>query len=246
MDNSWYFPTEGIRLDIGEVHLWLISLLGDDKLIQEFTGIISQEERDRAERFNSQSAKIGFILGRGHIHQILSSYLDVNPANIQFEYSLNGKPEISNEYINSDLQFNYSQSRNLGLIGITKNRCIGVDIEKISEDMDFQPVAHRFFTPNELGYLSQLPEDTQRIGFFRIWAAIEAYLKAIGIGLSRSFSQLDIALPKLEEVDHYSFQDQRDRMSWLIQWVSAYPGYISAVTVPGHIDQLKLFQYGKF
>lgn len=242
MTDSWLEPPEETHLDKGEVHLWRISLTGNTQEIEGLSSIISLEEKDQAKRFISESAYIGFIVGRGCIRKILGGYLKINPANIQFKYSTTGKPELSSDFYDPNLQFNYSQSGNYGLLGVTDQRCIGVDIEKIREDIDFQPVAERFFTSDEVSYLTQLAEDSQRVGFFRMWTAKEAYLKATGIGLSRSFSQLDIQLLESENSDIYSFLRPSDHTNWTIKWVSTYPGYISAVAVPGDIAQIKLFQ----
>lgn len=245
MDESWLIPSGRIHLDTGEVHLWCISLTASSQTITEMTDIISQEERDQAERFHAQSSRVGFILGRGSLRMLLGAYFDINPSSIQFEYSVAGKPLIINNSNDADIQFNYSQSENLGLIGITKDRCIGVDIEKIREDFDFKPIALRFFTTYEFSNLFQLPEGEQRSGFFRLWTAKEAYLKAIGVGLSGSLSRFDFELPKSGNVDSYSFINKEYQTRWTIKWVFPYPGYNAAVAVPGEFTLVKLFHLGE-
>jgi 4'-phosphopantetheinyl transferase len=245
MDESWLIPSGEIHLETGEVHLWCISLTGSSQKITEMTDIISQEERDQAKRFHAQSSRVGFILGRGSLRMLLGDYIDINPSNMQFQYSVAGKPRLINDSNDADIQFNYSQSGNLGLISITKDRCIGVDIEKIREDFDFKPIAMRFFTTYELSNLFRLPEREQRSGFFRLWTAKEAYLKAIGVGLSSSLSQFDIELPNSGDVDRYSFIGKNDQTRWTIKWVFPYPGYSAAVAVPGEFTLIKLFHLGE-
>ncbi len=64
------------------------------------------------------------------------------------------------------------------------DREVGVDLEKIREDVDGAAIVRRYFHPNEIQRLSETPEPQRLREFFRLWTRKEAWLKAKGQGMS--------------------------------------------------------------
>lgn len=91
-----------------------------------------------------------------------------------------GKPELAEQ---KDLHFNLSHSGTWAVCAVS-DRPVGVDVEAKCCSMEF---AKKHFLPQELECLS---ED----GLKRLWAAKEAFSKAIGRGLTVRFDSFKVTL----------------------------------------------------
>jgi len=120
-------------------------------------------------------------------------------AEILFEENEFGKPFMTTSHkvtskspcdLNSNIEFNISHSGNMILIGfrfcknnvINANPQIGVDIEKIKPDFDFELVLDEFFTPKEQEAIWKSENSSET--FFKFWTQKEALVKATGTGLT--------------------------------------------------------------
>ena len=90
-----------------------------------------------------------FIITRGITKKILATSLDKNPAQIEFFYNRFGKPFINDKYNDYVIEFNTSHSELYGLIAITLNSKIGVDIQKVKPLQDIKSLSNRFFSNDE-------------------------------------------------------------------------------------------------
>ena len=221
-----------------EVHLWLARLdasaLQDDALGKH----LSLEERNKAERFKFDRDRIRYIVAHGFLRSILSSYLDVSPADLTFASGLNGKPMLRPLPHAKTIQFNLSHSYEMALIAVTHERDIGVDLEHIDENFAFDEIARRFFFPSELATLDSLPLDIRREAFFRIWTCKEALVKAKGTGLGSALDEITISQTAgntlvLRNVDP----------DWSLTELTPAPGYVGALGVQGHGWRLKCWQW---
>lgn len=107
---------------------------------------------------------------------------------ISFEKGEHGKPYLNNH----PLQFNFSHSGDYFLMGVTKDRPIGVDIERLRDNKDFLAIAERFFAKSEYDALAALPVEQQQDAFYRCWVLKEAYIKATGFGLSLGLANFEV------------------------------------------------------
>lgn len=99
---------------------------------------------------------------------------------IIIDVSKNGKPFLAN----SDLYFNVSHSKDTALVVISDVE-IGCDIEKIDIGMDCLRIAKRFYAEDEYEYLLNIDDSKKRaMAFYKLWTMKEAFVKAIGIGLT--------------------------------------------------------------
>src|SRR5438094_10495422 len=92
--------------------------------------------------------------------------------------------ELAPPYYLIGLRFNVSHSKSLGLYAVTRDRRVGVDIERIRPLPDLDEIAERVFSPEERLALRRLPPARRPEGFFNCWSRKEAYGKAIGYGLA--------------------------------------------------------------
>ena len=175
---NWRKPAERLSLLPGEIHLWRASLARN---IDSLAAILSYEELQRGQRFRCEEHRRRFCLARAGLRFILAHYLPIAPRQIVFREGPYGKLYLAGGAM--ELQFNLSHSRDLALYAVTLDCEIGVDTEWINPDLPVQPLVARFFAPSEQAILD-LPASQQLAAFYRLWTRKEAYLKALGLGLS--------------------------------------------------------------
>src|SRR5207245_435472 len=103
---------------------------------------------------------------RGLLRRVLARYLETDPGQLIFSYAANGKPSLVTKAHRKRVRFNVSHSHQLALFAVTRDRDVGVDIEQMRTDLAVEPLAERFFSPQELATLQSLPIDQMRAGFF--------------------------------------------------------------------------------
>ena len=69
---------------------------------------------------------------------------------IAFVYGARGKPAISSGGSRHPLCFNLSHSHGLAVIGIAREREIGIDVEMIRPDFASGEIANRYFSAKEV------------------------------------------------------------------------------------------------
>ena len=191
---SWNSPPQNLTLDLGSIHVWRVSLAQTPSCLQSLQQTFSTDERTKAEAFRFPKDRSQFIVSRGALRAILSRYLNLNPRILCFDYNPYGKPSLIAAQGGNILRFNLSHSRGMALIAITKNRDIGVDIEGINPNFPCLEIAEKFFSPLENSVLRSLPDHLQPTAFFTCWTRKEAYIKAVGKGLSIPLNGFDVSL----------------------------------------------------
>src|SRR4051812_30916713 len=89
---QWPSPPIDLLLGPKEVHIWAASLEAPASTLAHFAATLRPDERERAARFHFERHRNRFIAGRGLLRAILSRYLRVEPATLDFSYGSNGKP----------------------------------------------------------------------------------------------------------------------------------------------------------
>ena len=143
--------------------------------------VLSVEERERAARFRFDHLRDSFMLARAGLRALLGAYLRVSPASIRFRSGPMGKLALESS---GGLQFNLSHSHGLASYAFTPGCEIGVDVERVRPLADYEQIARRFFSHAEVMDLLSLPESERQRAFFLCWTRKEAYIKALGTGLS--------------------------------------------------------------
>ncbi|MBZ5681594.1 MAG: 4'-phosphopantetheinyl transferase superfamily protein [Acidobacteriia bacterium] len=159
-----------------------------------------------------------------------------HPQDVRFRYAEKGKPELDGPYAASGLTFNVSHSGAVALLGIARNRPIGVDVERVRDDFDTGAIARRFFSAMEQEQLAQLPAAQQHRAFFRCWTLKEAFIKAIGEGLSHPLHQFDVFLDSQASVSLVTRPDASEASRWQLQPVEVGPEYAAAMAVQRSCD----------
>ena len=183
----------GRAIGENEIRVWhaCIPYGGDD--LNLLRGWLAADEICRAERFRLARDRDKFITSRGLLRILLGSYAGAGPRDIQFAYSAHGKPALAPDFGNRRVCFNVAHSGERVVLGFTRGRRIGIDIERIRHDFDTGEIAERFFSIAERECLRQLQLEQQCEAFFRCWTRKEAFVKATGDGLSLPLSQFDVS-----------------------------------------------------
>jgi len=159
----------------------MVRLQATAAVTAQFGGLLTLDEQERAARFRFPHLQSSFILARGALRILAGRYLNTGPAGIRFQYGPKGKPGLAEP---ERLRFNVSHSGTLALFAFTLDTEIGVDVEEIRPMPDMEQIAANFFSAQEAGEMMALPAERREPVFFQCWTRKEAYLKALGEGLS--------------------------------------------------------------
>src|SRR5215471_14520309 len=175
-----------------QVDIWRIRLAAEDEG-RHLRGLLLPEEIHRADQFHFQDGRRRFMRARAAMRQILSGYIGIAPQKIVFSYGAAGKPELAGEFEKFRIRFNLSHSGELALLAVTRGLAVGIDIELINPEFASKEIAERFFSANEVRYLLAMPAGDRANAFFSCWTRKEAYIKALGAGLSVPLDSFEVA-----------------------------------------------------
>ncbi len=162
--------------------------------VQASAALLSEAERDRARRFAFERDRHRFIVARARLRELLGERLCVRPDSVELEYGAHGKPALAPRFAASGLRFNVSHCGDVAAHAFSRGREIGVDVEAVRKVPDGDEIAARFFSRRESeDYLALDPGD-RPVGFFNCWTRKEAFIKAIGDGLSYPLDRFDVSL----------------------------------------------------
>ena len=226
-------------LNPGEVHIWTARADPMAAPSVDFEVMLSQAERDAANRFRFKKHSLMYVFAHGVLRDILSAYLRTGAAGIRFSRGAFGKPFLVDNGMRAPTSFNMSHSGNTVLIALAPGQCIGVDVEMIRPLADFGLIAKSHFTPGERGILFRhAPEDQVR-EFFRCWTRKEAFIKAVGKGLSIPLNSFDTSIPAGERGRRLArTPDAPEIDSWWLADLELPCGYVGAVVVEKGCDRL--------
>ncbi|WP_245876318.1 4'-phosphopantetheinyl transferase family protein [Tychonema bourrellyi] len=236
---EWKIPPKDLILNSDEVHVWRVDLEMRASCLQSLQESLSTDELKRAERFYFQKDRAHFIAARGILRKILGCYLNKNPNELRFSYNPYGKPSLVTAVSEYKLCFNLSHSHGIALIAVEQNREVGIDIERIRKDFPYQQIAESFFSPFENAVLRSLPEHQQLRAFFTCWTRKEAYIKAVGKGLSIPLNGFDVAIAPGEPAALLNFLENPKEVSrWSL--IELIPGLDMVATLAVEGDRFKI------
>src|SRR5262245_39734919 len=192
--------------------------------------LLSRDERERAGKFRYAKHRQHYIVGRASLRRLLAERLRIPPWAVEFVETEYGKPRLAPVHRSADVEFNLSHSGILALYAFTRGRAVGVDVELIREVPDAEDLAEGFFSPTEIASLRALPLDRRSLAFLACWTRKEAFIKALGLGLSCPLDGFDVTIDPDAPARITRMDECIDRVSnWAMQAFTAYPGYIAAV-----------------
>ena len=228
----------------GEIHVWRTALdLPRDRVVA-LERFLAADELERAKRFLLRSARDRFTVARAVLRNVLSRYVSAAPADLRFHYTEYGKPELALPA--TSIRFNVSHSHGLAVYAVTTGAPVGIDVEYLHRraTMDRLKIAHRVFSDREYNELASMPRHQRGEAFLACWTRKEAFVKAIGQGLSCPLDQFDVTVnpedPPELRATHW---DPSETDRWSMASVDPGPDYIGALAVPIRIPQITQWQW---
>ena len=173
-------------LQPGVVYIWEGRLDVPDPVTAAARSLLSSDERARADRFIYDRHRRRYTVAQAHLRRVLAQLVDIRPEHIEFRLGKHGKPSLP-----GGPSFNQSHSEERIMIGVAAEGRLGVDIEEVREVKYMLGIADKNFGGDEAALLHAAPHHERRELFFRFWTRKEAFLKAVGVGLThplRTFS----------------------------------------------------------
>jgi 4'-phosphopantetheinyl transferase len=223
-------------LAAGEIQVWRVQADDAALCLACCENLLSAAERERAVRFKFEKDRRLYTAAHAALRSLLAGYLNVAPGDLEFENGRHGKPRLAPTLAGDKLEFNLSHSHEVALIAVTREREIGVDVERVREDFAFAEVAERYFTAREVSAIRALPENLQRRAFYQCWTSKEAFLKARGVGLSGELDEVEIVLDREGRVQVKSTLPQ-----WSLRELDPRAGFVGAVVLEGNFHDLRCY-----
>jgi 4'-phosphopantetheinyl transferase len=174
-----------------DVHIWFQETeYLDPEALALADQVLSPEERRQRDRFRFPEDRRDYAAAHSLLRRSLSRHAasrhpaSRHPSDWHFEKNAFGKPYLSggtDEEI--ALEFSLSHTRGFVACAIAPAR-VGIDVERARQNVDYEEIAQSNFSRREIEALEQLPGEARSVRVLELWTLKEAFLKAIGRGLS--------------------------------------------------------------
>ena len=182
-------PLPPVPLTPGDVQLWLLT--SDAAPVPDRAlAMLDAEERLRADRFKRARDRASFIRAHAFLRGLLGHLTGEAPDRIAIITARGGKPHLARQ---DGPQFSLSHSGDHVLVGLATDP-VGVDVEAVRPIPDHRDIARRFFAPGEQSSLAALADKDQEQAFFACWTRKEAFVKALGTGLSHPLDRFTVSV----------------------------------------------------
>lgn len=202
--------------DSGQIHVFYTRAdqISDPCLLKQYRACLSPAEIQKVDRFLKQSDRHLSLVSKALVRYLIYELSGKHPQSLRFLTNEYGKPFLAEL---PDIHFNLSHSHGAVACALCRSAAVGVDVEDAGRDTDFS-IADRFFSSSEAELVSKATGAEKRTRFFDIWTLKEAYIKAVGKGLSIPLDSFSFNVG--ESVIQISFRDtgRSDPMWQFSQW----------------------------
>lgn len=146
--------------------------------------VLDDSERARMARFRFGRDRDLYLQAHVLVRKVLAHHSGEPPESFRFEAGPHGRPEIVHPVAGCRLRFNLSHTSGLAACAVAVGRDVGVDAEYRERSVDIDALSPRVLSPAERAAFEALPEVRRRHRFFEHWTLKEAYIKAVGVGMS--------------------------------------------------------------
>ncbi|CAN5525009.1 hypothetical protein BH10PSE14_BH10PSE14_19230 [soil metagenome] len=188
----------------------------DDATLAALALVVGADERTRAACYRFARDRRRFIARRARLRLALGAWVGVAPQALVFTANDYGKPILP-----GGPQFSLSHAGDRMMLAVSDDE-VGCDLERIDDELDWRPIADGLFTPAERAALAALAPPAGRRGFFACWTRKEAFVKALGLGLSYPLAAFDVSVGARARL-------QSGGEGWAIAAPPAPPGFTAAL-----------------
>jgi 4'-phosphopantetheinyl transferase len=241
---EWSRPPAKLQLDKRYIDVWQSPVRLPAEQLEKYANSLSAEERQRAAKFAIPDKYEEYVVSHGLLRKSLAHVLGRAVSEFEFDYGASRKPFLKKTDASQNPVFNISHSHGQVLVAISMNRNIGVDIEKIRNNVEYEKLALRFFSAAEHAALMQLPETQRVAAFFATWTRKEAFVKAVGKGIAFGLSEFEVNIDPLESPKMLVTRwDPTDVEKWLLASIETENDYFATVASDGGQFQLRCWQW---
>lgn len=203
-----------IKLGLKQIHLWIINWRKVKELLDEENKSISYEEKAKIDKYFNYNDKMRSLTGIVLTKILGSYYLNIDKSKLKIERNYYNKPDIKG------ISYNISHSGDYVVLSFTFLKAIGVDIERIRNIPEYKEIS-TYFCDSE----RKIIEEAKNIRkFFYIWTAKEAYVKALGKGLSIELKSFEIKRKRI-------YEKEKEVKKWRLFSIELEESYYIAVVV---------------
>lgn len=214
-----------------ELHVWCSRLTSIAAGPPRAMTILSEQELDRAGRLRFAEDRSRFVQAHRFLREVLGAYLGLEPREVRFTYGRNGKPELGSG--GGRPRFNLSHSSDVSILAVTRDTDCGVDVERVRDLPDADEIARRFFTAREFEAYQELAAARGLEAFFTFWTCKEAFVKAIGEGLSAPLDSFEVSVSADGGASVRRLTPAGgEPTEWSLFPLRLESGYVGAVAVP--------------
>ncbi len=181
-----------IELEQNQVHVWRIRWEEIRGLVEKAQYLLTEKEKERADAYLHEADRQRYMTGKILGKIIIGHYLNIDPSEIWYYLDEYGKPHVRLDSEDNVIEFNISHSGAWVFMAFSRNIRVGIDVEEVKAMERYMGLAKTIFQESEYEFLQK---ENNISTFYHIWTAKEAYIKALGCGLSmdlKSFSVIDI------------------------------------------------------
>lgn len=212
-----------IPLPPDQVHLWACWTDLTGEALERCHAVLDTQERARASRFREPRHAAAYIASHGWLRRVLAAYAGIAAPQLRFIENGFGKPGLCG----GALHFNLSHAEAWAVVAVSRGFAIGIDIERTGR---FEAGILASFALGEERALARLPKTLRPDALACCWTRKEAYLKAIGTGLSTPLTSFEVAVDPREPARLISVRGAPDEARrWRLIDLAPAPGYRGAL-----------------
>jgi len=177
------------------------------------------------------------------IRSLLAEYLGCVLRGLNIDRAA-GRPVLG-AAMGSNLSFNLSHSHDLGVLAVTRQARIGVDIEHLRDGPRVDALARRFFAASEADAIAALPKQERMAAFFRTWVRKEAYLKAVdaGVGVPAGLRRFAVSVTPDHPVIESTELEPGGVSALCLYDLDVPDGYVGALAVEGTVHRIRYLDW---
>ena len=201
------------------VSVWSVDLLQPISVVDSLRALLDDDEIRAAASRRDDVLRNRFVVAHGAVRSILADLLGVSAESVVIDRRCarcgdpaHGKPSVAG----AELSFSLSHSESFAMVAATAGARVGVDVEIERPRGRLEALAARVLSAGEhAAWLAGDPASRLRT-FLELWTAKEAYLKALGVGITRPLRDV----PRRPD-------------GWTTGTIPSPPGTVASIAVEG-------------
>lgn len=222
-----------------DLHLWWIDADALAARHVELGGLLRPDEKEESRKFRHEQHRRRFVVRRAARNEILADYLGCRADQVQIEHSAFGQPRLMSAPETPQLSFSASHSHGLAVLVVGAEGRIGIDIERLRPMPDALAIARQHFTRDEAELLEKSNGSDRDAEFLAIWTAKEAFVKALGTGLSFPLDAIQVRLEQGKAVELTVEHAFEGGTRWAVSPASLDPRIVGAVVTEHSVRQFQ-------